>query len=626
MTVREMFAGVFREKEAGQVEFSLETEVLVCGIGSAGSYAALAAAHEGATVIALEKNVNIGGTSIVGKVAKHYYGMGGGVWEEIETEALQSEPLFIAPKNYTDAKQAVLTEKLLSAGVRVLADAWVTGVYFEENRAVGVRALIGGKEISIRSKILIDSTGDGDILRLCGVCGMVGREIDGKTVPFTVRTEFMSEKGFVSLNSDSGYLDQYDPADFTRGTLAAHARFSGRMRREENVRLISLAAMTGVREGMRFEGEEFLRYPAVLAGKKPTDPLLYVMSDLDKHGHDLALDEEEYQDFWCICNLSTVTIRFALPRGVVVPKGIAGLLSCCRCLSLDSTLSSAVRMNRDMYRLGECVGLGAALAVKAGCDFLEVPYAGYRALAEAKNCFAGDADRAEFAFDHPRGDPNYPYCPVELDLPDDALLAGLASTRPGVAMWSVKRRGKAAIPLLEKALSTASDADFRKNIAIALGLCGAKSALPVLREIFHGRDDYFYNEWRRSNQFRSAIAVCLIGRIGTAEDEAMLRDFLFDFTEPEKPFYHELPPDNLYWKRQGVNALYFQLFTHAAMACIKIRRRLGLPMAPLHEAFLEHFTGENADRIVKAVSVYPESDPDTQEICHFLSLALRFTQ
>jgi len=54
-----------------------------------------------------------------------------------------------------------------------------------------------------------------------------------------------------------------------------------------------------------------------------------------------------------------------------------GLVTAGRCLSCDTYIQSAVRMNRDMFRMGECVGIAASMAALAGEDFLEMDYRKY---------------------------------------------------------------------------------------------------------------------------------------------------------------------------------------------------------------------------------------------------------
>ena len=65
------------EIDCADVSFDRECDLLCIGIGAAGGYAALAAAREGISVIAVEKDANVGGMPVNGRVTFYYYGFGG---------------------------------------------------------------------------------------------------------------------------------------------------------------------------------------------------------------------------------------------------------------------------------------------------------------------------------------------------------------------------------------------------------------------------------------------------------------------------------------------------------------------------------------------------------------------
>lgn len=122
-----------------------------------------------------------------------------------------------------------------------------------------------------------------------------------------------------------------------------------------------------MREGVLFEGEQDMTLEEVLVSeKKPENILLNCFSDVDKHGSDLAFDDKTYQDWFVNCNMSTCTVYIPVPVGSVVPKGWKGIITTGRCLSMDSYVNSAVRMNTDMIRMGEACGVLASMAMEHG--------------------------------------------------------------------------------------------------------------------------------------------------------------------------------------------------------------------------------------------------------------------
>lgn len=535
-------------------------DVLCIGAGSAGIYAAAAAAESGARVLLLENDVTVGGMHILGGVRGCYYGAPGG---SFEADSTNGTPLYL---NKSDYKRPRLLERLRRSGVTLRCGCTPTGLLVEDRRVRGVTCFDGTQEQAVGANMVIDATSDGFLIRILPV-----EKQYPDAVPFSVITSCHDGDGFRNVNRDAGYLDPYDSVDFSRKAQQAHAGAAELLKQGP---LVQLASHTGVRQGLSFTGEERLDCEAVLLKAAPERVLFWAYSDLDIHGRLRALDDELFQTWWVLCNLSTVTVRIPVPMGCVVPRGWKGIVTAGRCLSADRYALSAVRMNRDMFRMGECVGVAAAMAEDG--DILAVDYDAYSAQVGARGCFAGDAEK-RMGFDSPHHD--RPYEPLCGD-PEQALQL-LHTDRPGACFWALFRAEdkRTWADRLAALLETAEDALYRCNLAIALGILGDRRALPVLRKMVLERDDFRFADCRRSNQFRSAAAVCLLGRLGDAADIPELWHIVFDSGEAERPLYHRL---------RGVsdrNFLYFDLFTHAAAALVKLHRRSGAPMTALREAF-----------------------------------------
>ena len=623
MTLSMLLDGVLCEHEVATVQFDLTCDVLCVGAGAAGCYAADAAARDGADVILLEYGKNIGGMPVCGGVTGYYYGTRGGAYEEDDT-ARESDPIF-RMKSGWEARQIHLTERLDRSGVRTLCGVSPLGVYREGDRIVGLLIHDGEGKRAIRATITIDATSDGHLVRMLkGVNIEYGRPIDGTTVPFTVRTQYLDNRGYYSDNSDSGMVDQYDSRAYSRAIIRAHANAAKHIGGESGTeQFLSVALRTGVREGLRYEGEEVLTCTDVLSGKEAERVLFYAYSDLDRHGHDRALDDEFCQDFWVIAGLATVAIRIPVPLGAVVPRGIRGFVTAGRCFSTDTYVSSAVRMNRDMFRMGECVGYAAAAAIREGVDFLDIDYASFRRRAEASGAFLGEKDR-HFGFDETRFnhermmnalgkpfDPRYEglkpqdkvYTPVVFEEVD--ILATLKTDAPGPAIYAAHLGlGGVSKDTLYAEMQAATDPLYRYNCAITLGLLGDKRAVPTLTEIVEKRDAFFFCACRRSNQFRTAVAICLLGRIGDAATAPLLESLL-DEDEFLNPMYHTLKPDYLYYARSDRNFVYYAVTTHTLVALCKLYRREGLPMAALRERALPFLDGKFRERVTDGIHGSP---------------------
>ena len=610
-------SGKIREISAEGVEFDYSCDLLCVGVGSSGGYTALSAAKEGLDVIAVEKDANVGGMPVNGRVTFYYYGFKGGTFEENDEKGRKYRDIFgTSPDhNNSDLMQTMLYKSLEENRVRLMTHSVVTGVYFEGERAVGARVFCGGKNINVRSKMLVDATSDGHVIRMCRVNTYLGRGADGKTVPFTVRCEMLNGEGrYCYNNSDSGYCNQYKAREFSQKIVHAHA--DRRHDYEKNTRLVAIAPICGVREGVRFEGEEELKYSDIFLENLPDKVLFYAYSDIDKHGHDLALDDELYQNWWVISNLATITVRIPVPFGAVIPKGLKGIVTAGRCLSIDSYSSSAVRMNRDMFRMGECVGLASAMAVKSGCDFEDIDYAEFVRRAEERGCYSGDKTK-NFGFDDQSG--KTPYRPVSFKMSHDEIMAMLSTDTPGVAIWSCYRYGDEA--LAEKLVAALGDGGeyLAYNAAIALGIMGRREGLDKLRELVKNRSCFFFKDCRRSNQFRSCVAICLLGRLGDKEDIELLHTIVFDDGEFEREMYHTLKPAYAFCSLESCNYVLFQHFTHAAMAIFRLAESFGVDVKREFEA---RFSGESREKIITVVTSEPETGAFYGEISDFMSFVL----
>lgn len=609
--------GTICTEEVQNALFEIKTDIAVVGLGAAGCYAAIAAAREGASVFGIEREEGIGGMPINGGVAFFYYGERGGTYEKVNNIANSLDrSVYYTTGRVAETRRVVLHEMLKENGVEYVSGVTVTGIYTEKNRVTGVRVYDKGREFSVLCEILVDATSDGHIVRMCpGVQTYLGRSSDGKTVPFTNRSSALTPNGTVThYNGDDGYCNQYEPYGFSERVLASHASKLW-MAKKTDSRLLGVSVTPGVREGIRYLGEEFLTYLDIISGKEPERILFYARSDLDKHGSDHAMDDEEYRNWWVISNLATVTARIPVPFGAVVPKGIEGFVSAGRCLSVDSYASSAVRMNTDMFRLGECVGIAAALAIKEKCSFMNIDYAEYESICDKYNCRNG-VYKDKFAYDHPSG--KSPYEPVSFNMTKEEIYEGLASEAPGIAIWNAHVTKEDINSDLEGFL-TSENRYLRYNSAVALGIRGSDKGLPVLRSVVENRDFEQYVGCRRSNQYKSAVAICLIGMLGDASDMDMLYPIITE-DELSLPLYSEISVG--VEESATARAAYYQIFTHSVIALKTLAARFGGEDA-LRVKLNEIFNDEFCKKIINAVTFGKPASSLGVEVKDFLDFSRR---
>lgn len=564
-------------------EWEKRYDVVVAGGGNAGVYAAIAAAREGKTVLLIEKSNWCGGMHVQGLVNGYYYGIRGGLYTDTDqkSEALAKSVFY----NQTDAKRFVVGKQLEENGVEVATASFIIGIYAEDQTIKGVDAVLQGARRSIACRMLIDATSDGHVLRMLPVNTWMGRKTDHEVQPFSsVRCVYLDTANYdgglrVSAGDmsgrfgvyheyrDNGYVNQYNEEEFTQAIIRAHASHLRTL--APAARFLYLSPVIGVREGILYEGEQTLTLKNVLEEKeKPENVLVYSFSDVDKHGSDMAFDEDAYQDWFVNCNMSTCTVYIPLPTGAVTPRGWKGIITSGRCLSMDSYVNSAVRMNADTFRIGEACGILAALAADCGQDTMAIPYETLKNRLQKRGLLstAGEDMRPSFWTPARGADRRY----VTWMTDPQEIKEALNTDCPAVALWSCRLLGKAAMGDAVFEMMQSENEMLRYNAAVALGVMNDERALPVLREIIRNRRPFYFMDCRRSNQMRSVIAICLCGRM--ADQDAMPE--LLEIIKPqefEKPIYHELlePRYELSIVKEQ-NSVYFQHFSHAVAALVKI--------------------------------------------------------
>lgn len=578
----ELYEGVSRRTPAEQPVWNKSYDIIIAGAGNAGIYCAMSAALEGRKILLIEKAAWCGGMHIQGLVNGYYYGCRGGLYEETDRESHT-----IAKKAFydvTDAKRMVVGRLLKEKGIDVAGSSIVTGVYAENKKAVGVRAYIENENIDLSCSMLVDATSDGHVLRMLPVPLTRGRLTDHEVQPFSsVRCVYLDENKYdgglrVSAGNvsgrfgvyheyrDNGYVNQYEEEEFSDAMIRAHASHLKTLAPE--ARFLYIAPQIGVREGVLYEGEQTITLSDLLEERKaPENPLLYCFSDIDKHGSDMAFDEKIYQDWFVNANMSTCTVYIPLAVGCVVPKGWKGFLTTGRCLSVDSYVNSAVRMNADTFRIGEACGTLAAMAVDYGQSPMSVPYDALQKKLEARDFFKDQGERRP-AFWTPAGGNDRRY--VSWMKEKEEIREALSTDKPSVALWSCRLQGRELLGDMVYGLSRTDNEMLHRNAGIALGLMQDERALPILHEIIKDRKPFYFMDCRRSNQMRSVIAICLCGQMADKDIYGELLDIIKP-EEFEKPMYHELlePRYELTIVKEQ-NSVYFQHFSHSVAALVKI--------------------------------------------------------
>lgn len=614
MIYRRFVNNVIEASAVDNLQFAEHVDVLVAGVGTTGAMAVIAASAQGASVLGVDRLPGVGGMGTMGYVSGYYYGLAGGLQVDIDEEAQK-----LGREHFLDrveAKKYIMENRITAHGARLSLETVVTGVFMEGNAVKGVSLFSKGKQWNVSCGVVIDATADSAVCILAGCETHQGRETDGKTRPFTSVKVWLTKSGTITrTNHDSGYVDQYDPFELSQGILQAHASQLLEEFSDQEKRTLFFAPFIGIREGRIIEAEQMIAIDDVIAGKREAEPLFYAYCDFDKHGKDHVLETEALQDLYVAANLSTVCFSVPVTLASLTPKGVKGILAAGRHLGMDHDVASLVRMQRDLQKCGEGVGVYAALAAKQGTEPAQVPYAAVKSILEASGSLTEEHDKGIMFDDSFRRES------IQWLTDPEEIKSALATDMPGVAIYSCKLLGEKIASYLKQWLA-AEDTMLRYGSAIGLGMAGDAAAMPVLREIVQQRDAFFFKDCRRTNQFRSAIAIYLLGKLGDKDSIPMLKEILCDEAEYKKPLYHEIKePSYKLNTSKNFNELYFQLISHAAVALVRIASKHPEAQDGVKSALREAFKD---DRHLLNVTTLPKLTFEYETVENVKSYVLAF--
>ena len=511
-----------------------EADVVVCGGGTAGPVAAIAAGRHGAKVILLEASPLLGGMGTGGvvhsyypmvpagllgaggitaerklecpeDVFEYYYRAFGGLQDELDVRVEKIANFLFAGKHkcfgfHPEAKKLVLEQMCHEAGVEIMYGTTAIGAEMDEEKRDVIRGVVVATPdgpILCRGKVVIDSTGDVDVAAMAGVPFTMGREGDGAQHTFSSpRGGSLAADGSLGIGGggagDLGYVDASDAADMTRARrlgfdwLYEHSNFNA----------LYFAPLVGLRQCRQIIGEYQLTLADQIAGRRFDDCIAYMQAHFDDHADDYENESDEAVLWTWLLGKWQEVIGCEVPYRCLVPRYVEGLLVACRGVSMTVDAHYAFRMMPEMQQMGEAAGIAAALSAKLGVT----PRALDIRLVQDELRKTGVL-----------ADKNSPRALIrERRLPE--LREMLLSDEPQDAVWLLTQCDRdEALPLLTDMLR-AGPAQARFWAAVALAMHRSAEAVPELVACVQERRAEIPDGLKTVPVWQSAIV--LLGRIG----------------------------------------------------------------------------------------------------------------
>lgn len=409
-------------------------DVVVVGGGPAGVGAAVAAARAGADTLLIERYGHLGGMATGGQVIllPHMSGDDGqqqirGVCQEwidrldrcdgvIHPDAAEigsSDPAVLARWRdyfsfvvngrirqgaYVDPEmlKCVCNDMVEEAGVRLQLHSWGCRAIVEDGRVQGIAFESKQGRQAVLGKVVIDATGDGDIMASSGAEFEGGYDKEDRSsmvavvfrlgnVDFRAFCAYRAERPehwqqivsrihevggfrlapFPTNRNDVMWVNNWVPGrscldveDLT-WTEVAVRKVMRKMRdilHEEvpgfrDCFVHDTASQLGTRGSRRLRGEHFVTLKDVSSGRTYEDPIAFFPS--------LQMEEKPL---------------IQIPFRALVPQKINGLLVAGRCYSSDAPANNITNLIPHCVAMGEAAGAAAALAVGSGIEARAVAY------------------------------------------------------------------------------------------------------------------------------------------------------------------------------------------------------------------------------------------------------------
>lgn len=405
-------------------------DVIVAGGGSAGIIAAIQSARAGASTLLIEKSGMLGGTMTVAgiSVPASFFSWDrqviGGIGFDLVCAALKEEGRTISGPvgngqgwcshvAINAAIYAALCDSaVIASGAELLFHVMPATVQ-RQNDCWRVQLCTKTGLCDVQAKVLIDATGDANLVSLAGFDlehheplqpGTLSMHCDGfgdlekldyqaidSAVDAAIQDGQLKLTDFVwAPNSIRSYLNARghncnhidNPGAHTsagrtaaeiegRASMLRLIRFLRGQKGLENFTIPHCAPEVAIRDSAVIRGKTRITGEDYLTGRHFHDALCYSWYPKDIHLSDgKGIDYE---------NLAPGVLP-TIPRGALLPEGSRFIAAAGRCISGDRVSHSAFRVQATCMAVGQAAGAMAALSVSTNIDLADLPLADIRSL------------------------------------------------------------------------------------------------------------------------------------------------------------------------------------------------------------------------------------------------------
>jgi len=433
-------------KAGREIGLAAQADVIVCGGGTAGFAAAVAAARAGADTMVVEQLGCLGGLGTSGLVpclCPYTDGenvVARGIAEEVLVELARRMGVEVEYdwfNIHAEALKRLFDDMLADSGAKIRFFTKIVDVVAAKGRIESVVISTHAGLRALKARVFIDASGDGDVAAWAGAPFEAGDEegrlqaptlcnlfanIDwekfrdhaepGGDRPDRIIWRRQAAEGRAPLEeyhlaagvlpcgetigaSNAGHVYEVDCLDETALTRAI---IEGRRQawvflewyREnvpgfENAELAATGAVLGVRETRRIMGEYVLSLEDYLARRSFDDEIGRYAYPVDIHSATAREREQAATTRRMMETRLAPGESYGIPYRCLVPKELENVLVAGRCISTDRSVQGSLRVMPGCFITGQAAGAAAALAAKnAGGAVRGVDVARLRETLEAQ--------------------------------------------------------------------------------------------------------------------------------------------------------------------------------------------------------------------------------------------------
>jgi hypothetical protein len=312
-----------------------------------------------------------------------------------------------------EISKCILNDMITEAKVKTYLHSWGTMPIMDGNRAIGIVFESKSGRQAVMATIVIDSTGDGDLLPYAGATFNVDIDpqlrianlslsywIDNVNFmkaddfrktnpekwdelmralmkkgghPFFMRSNLKNQENIVWVHPRYATSSQTDVEELTRveflgreKMLLTHEFYKKYIPGFEDSFIVLSGPQLGTRGARRVHGDYMVTSKDLLSGE-PFEDTIAIFPDLDRG------------------NASLAHPNTFIPYRALLPKGVENMLVACRAFSSDQEVNNFFNLIPHCVALGEAAGTAAALSINHGVSVRNVDYSSLRKQLIAQN-------------------------------------------------------------------------------------------------------------------------------------------------------------------------------------------------------------------------------------------------